>query len=97
MGLYCLQRAGKGDSAEAEKAAKRLLAVYREPQKAYEYYGILWGSAAMANRGGDDAKAHARWMFKHCGGTQGEKGHWNSSFGDVMGTIFVMLAYAPEG
>ena len=67
MGLYLLQRAGMGDSPQAAKAAAYLLhhmpGALAEPQQ-WEYHGICWGSAAMALRGGDDARKYAAWIYR---------------------------------
>lgn len=94
MGLYSLQLAGQGESKAADKAVSYLLKHSSEPQEHYEYYGIYWSAGAMWSRGGDDAKRYAEWMLKHLEDQQRD-GKWHSELGDMLGTLFGVLAFAP--
>ncbi len=94
MGLYVLQLAGEGSSESTTSAAKYILEHSGEPQKAYEFYGVLWSAGAMWLRGGDDAKRYAKWVIEHLSGEQ-HQGKWPSNHGDLLGTIFGVLALAP--
>ena len=92
-GLYCLHKAGKGDSEAAKKAAKRLVAQLEKPAKHYHFYGLMWAANAMGERGGEDAANLFRRMVRHCNREQTETGSWPCSFGSVLGASFVLIGY----
>ena len=98
MGLYLLQRAGMGDSPQATKAAAYLLhhmpGALAEPQQ-WEYHGICWGSAAMALRGGDDARKYAAWIYRHLAARQSADGSFREMT-TMIALVSVALALAPD-
>jgi beta-lactamase regulating signal transducer with metallopeptidase domain len=95
--LFCLQKAGKGDTEAAAKAAEQLPAMLGEAAKAYEFYRFLWAAAAMSERGGEEAEAVAEILVKHCSSRQETDGSWKASHGDILGTVFVLMAYGSGG
>ena len=98
MALYVLERTGRSESSEAERAAKYILKNFKDSssKKPYEFYGIFWGASGMALRGGKDAERYAAWMYPHCKVKQQADGSFQSPMGVVLPSISVALALSPE-
>ncbi len=94
MGLYCFQSFGEGDSESADRAAQYMVRESQKSQKTDAFYGALWGAAAMWPRQGELQSDYAAWLVGHLQSTQ-RRGRWPSQYGDVLGTIFGVLALVP--
>ena len=94
MGLFCHQLANRGNTDPSRRATACIRKHYRKPQVQFPYYAILWCSAAVHLHAGNPNDPYLKWMRMFLAEQQ-DDGRWQTDHGDILGTVFGLLALAP--